>query len=215
MWPALRPVYETLQLTDGRRVTVRPVTATDRDDIQAFVRSLEPETRRRSYFLAIRELSAPMLDAITRPDPAREKVLVAVTGDDAQPRMVALAQYAAADPEEDCEIALVLADDTQGQGLGTRMMARLLDAAKVGGFRRAVGDVLRNNRAMISLARRAGFEVAVNAEDPDLVRIVRPLDERSRAVRPRVAELVQRGVDSLRSLASRPQGTRSSGFEPA
>ena len=125
----------------------------------------------------------------------------------------ASAQYAAAEPAKDCEVALVIADDVQGQGLGSRLMAILLDAAKAGGYRRAVGDVLRNNRAMITLARRAGFDVAVNDEDPDLIRIVRPLDERSGpTVR---ASRSSSGEASIRCAPLRPaRRWRSSGLEP-
>ena len=215
MWRAFRSGIEQLRLHDGRPMTVRPVAPTDGDDIQAFVRSLDPETRRRRYFIPIRELSKPMLEAVAHPDPTREKVFVALAGEQKRARMVGLAQYAAAEQAEDCEIALVLADDVQGQGLGARLMGFLLDAARQGGFRRAVGDVLRENRPMISLARRTGFEVTVNAEDPDLIRILQPFEDRgSTTSRQRFAALVQRGVDSLRSLAPRVRGTGPSGFEP-
>lgn len=206
---------ESIRLGDGRRVTVRPVAAADRDEIQAFVRNLDPETRRRRYFTPIRELSEPMLESVVHPDPERERVYVAIAEGDANPGLVAVAQYARAEHAEDCEIALVLADDVQGQGLGTRLMARLLDAAKAGGFRRAVGDVLRDNRAMISLARRAGFDVGINAADPDLVRIVRPFEQpRQAALRPRMIDLVSRGVDALRATAPPARGAASSGLEP-
>jgi acetyltransferase len=215
MWPALRSVTSKFRLPGGRPMTVRPVAPTDRDDIQAFVRDLEPETRRRRYFTPIRELPEPMLDALAHPDPARESVFVAVAEDDAHPRMVGLAQYATAEPAKDCEVALVIADDVQGQGLGSRLMAILLDAAKTRGYRRAVGDVLRENRAMITLARRTGFDVGVNDEDPDLIRIVRRLDDGSGPMtRPSITDLVWRGLDSLRSLAPRARGGGPSGLEP-
>ncbi len=102
------------------------------------------------------------------------------------------------------------------QGLGSRLMAILLDAAKTGGYRRAVGDVLRENRAMITLARRTGFDVGVNDEDPDLIRIVRRLDDASGPMtRPSITDLVRRGVDSLRSLAPRARGGVPPGSSPS
>lgn len=215
MWPAPRSRTDSVQLADGRRVTVRPVAAPDRDDIQAFVRGLAPESRRRRYFTPIRELSAPMLESTVHPDPEREGVYVAIAECDARPRVIALAQFATAEATDDCEVALVVADDAQGQGLGARMLARLLDAAHARGFRRVVGDVLRDNRAMISLARRAGFEAWINTEDPDLVRIVRPFAEPSAATpRPRLAHLLARSADALRSLAPSARRAAASGFEP-
>jgi acetyltransferase len=160
---------------DGGTIEIRTVAPADREGVQAFVRALAPETRRRRFFSAVQELPKAMLDALVHPAPAREKVLVAAARDAAAPRFVGLAQYAAAEADGDCEIAVVVADDAQGQGLGARMVALLVEAARKAGFRRMVGDVLPGNRPMLTLARRAGFEVGTNPVDPDLTRIVRPL----------------------------------------
>jgi acetyltransferase len=215
MWPSHRTGKECARLGDDRRIAIRPVAETDRDGIQAFIRNLAPETRRLRFFSPVRELSEAMLDALVHPDPARERVVVAIAGPDAAQDVVAVAQYAAAERADECEVALVLADEIQGQGLGTRLLARLLDAANRGGYRRAVGDVLRENGAMIALARRAGFEVAINTEDRDLLRISRPLEQPARdKPRPRIADLVSRSADVLRSMTPHARGRGSSGLEP-
>lgn len=170
----------TFAMPDGRVIAIRAIVADDRDHVAAFVRELTPQSRRRRFFSAIRELSAAMLDRLTHPDPARERVLVAMTGAGPNQRIVAIAQVAPTDDGEGCEFALVVADDFQGQGLGMRMMDVLIDAARSAGYRQVVGEVLTDNRAMLALARRAGFE-ARSSEDPTLTRIVRLVGKRSSA----------------------------------
>ena len=177
--PRLEPV--TFAMPDGRVISIRAIVAHDRDRVAAFVRGLTPQSRRRRFFSAIRELSAAMLDRLIHPDPARERVLVAVSGAGPNRRIVGIAQVAPTDDAEDCEFALVIADDLQGQGLGMRMMDALIDAARAAGYREVVGDVLTDNHAMLALARRAGFE-SRSSKDPMLTRIVRAVGNRSSAL---------------------------------
>jgi len=169
----------TFTTAGGASVEIRPVAPGDREPLQQFVRSLAPESRRTRFFSPIRELPDALLDAMTHPVDARESVLVATDGNAVAPRIVAMAQYASSDTGPDCEVAVVVADEVQGQGLGARMMERLVAIARRAGFRRAIGDVLRNNRAMLTLARRSGFEIQRHPGDPDLTRIVRPLEGRA------------------------------------
>ena len=196
----LQPVAGALPLAPAgvasaatRAIAIRAIDPADRDRVQEFVRDLTPESRRRRFFGAIRELSEAMLERLTHPDPRRERVFVAVADAEPRRRIVGIAQFAAIDNGEDCEFALVVADDMQGRGLGRRMMAAVIDAAKASGFRKVVGDVLRENRAMLALARRVGFDIGINAEDPVLMRVVRAIGDRARAV-------------GLRRLANRAPG---------
>ncbi len=188
---------------DQKAIVVRQSQPSDRGAIQQFVRGLAPESRRRRYFSPIRELSEAALDALTNPNPQRELVLVALADAWSRPRVVALAQYASAGMSEECEIAVVVADDTQGRGLGARMMSILLDAARLAGYLRAVGDVLRENGAMIALARRLGFRISINPEDADLLRVELPLEERWPAAAPNgLAAHFPRSATALHSAVS-------------
>jgi acetyltransferase len=64
-----------------------------------------------------------------------------------------------------------VADDRQRRGLGYRLILRLIEDARSAGLRYAEGEVLRHNRAMLALARRAGFEVRRHPGDATLVKI--------------------------------------------
>ena len=73
------------------------------------------------------------------------------------------------------DVALVLADAWQGQGLGRRLLATLLEHAQAAGVREAVGVVLATNKAMLRLARSMGFALTAEPGDATVMRIRRDL----------------------------------------
>ena len=146
---------------------LRPVVPEDAGRIQQFVRALSPESRRERFFSPILELTAAQLERITS-NPG-----LTLAAFDRNGAIVALAEYAAAAPGE-AELALVVADDWQHQGLGDVMLARLMEHARSRGFVRMSGITSESNRAMRALAARAGFAFR-RAPDPAFVRFERPL----------------------------------------
>jgi acetyltransferase len=59
----------------------------------------------------------------------------------------------------DAEFAVIVADSWQGQGLGLLLMRKLVEVARAEGIIRVAGQILPENRGMIELARKAGFEL--------------------------------------------------------
>lgn len=165
-----------LQLRDGRSVEIRPIRSTDAEAVQAFVRNLSEHARRMRFLSSIRELTPRMLRSLTEVDGRLASVLVALTRDGRGERIVALAQYAASEDGESCDLALVIADGWRGLRLGGGLMDMLLETAREAGFARAEGDVLRGNDAMLGLARAFGFAVAHNPRDAMTLKLARDLD---------------------------------------
>lgn len=166
-----------LRLRDGRPIRVRPIRPGDAEAVQAFVRGLSEISRRLRFFASIRELTPGMLERLTDIDAGSDRVLIVRSEDAGVDRIVALAQYAADDDGESCDLALVIADDWQGLGLGALLMDTLLETARNAGFARAEADVLRDNDGMLGLARAFGFAVTRSPIDATMVRIVRRFDE--------------------------------------
>jgi acetyltransferase len=154
---------------------VRSVKAGDAGAIQAFVRRLSTQSRTRRFFSAIHELDQASLARLTAPDDGRDSVLLALAGDGSGDDIVAIGQYAGDPATRSCEIAFVVADQWQGQGLGARLMGALLEHAQKAGFERVEGAVLVDNRPMLTLARRSGFEVLPSDHEPSVRRIVRKI----------------------------------------
>lgn len=164
-----------LRLRGGRSVRVRPVRPADAQAVQSLVRGLSDTSRRLRFFAPIRELTPSMLKRLTEVDGRLDRVLVALARHDGAERIVALAQYAN-DHDERCDLALVIADEWQGLGLGRLLMDMLIETARDAGFARAEADVLRGNAAMLGLARAFGFAVGHSPLDATMFRIALALD---------------------------------------
>ncbi len=160
----------TIAARDGRRAFVRPVRAADAPLVQQFVRELSPRSRRNRFFGPVAELSPAQLERMTRVDGPAGLGLVAVACED-PPRIVGIAQHAVSDPPF-AELAVVVADGWQRQGLGERLMALLLSHAAKAGIAAVQGLVIAANRPMLALASKLGFAFEDDA-DPALVRIER------------------------------------------
>jgi acetyltransferase len=159
----------------GRRFTIRAIRPEDAAMEQAFVRGLSAESRYFRFVNAIHELSDRMLVRFTQIDYDREMALVAVTGSDERQEQIAVARYAMNPDGTSCEFAIVIADAWQGQGLGTRLMTRLMDAARERGLPTMEGFVLATNHRMLRLMEKLGFEVRQADDDPTMKHVIRRL----------------------------------------
>jgi len=157
-------------------VHIRSIEATDTSLIREFMRSLSFETRYLRFMSAIKELSAPVLDRLTRVDHRRDTALVAVVNTNGVDRAVGVARYALNDDGESCDFAIVVADDWRRRGLGSRLLSLILDTASARGLKRIGGDVLAINEPMKAFAKSHGFTLSRSNDGPILVRVERRLD---------------------------------------
>jgi acetyltransferase len=156
----MQRMSETWVAADGSVITIRPISAADLALEREFVDGLSASTGYKRLMSARR----PSLDEIRRftdIDPERELALVAIAQVQGRERQIGVARCVKdkSSPSE-AEFAIVLADDWQGRGLGTRLLGSLLVAAKSDGVRRLVGTTMSENRGMLALARKMGFTLA-------------------------------------------------------
>jgi len=144
---------------DGTVITIRPISAADLPLEQEFVDGLSAST---SYqrLMSARRPSLDELRRFTDIDYERELALIATTSVRGSERQVGVARYVKESSPGDAELAIVLSDDWQGRGLGTRLLKSLLIAAKSRGVRRLVGTTLSVNSGMLALGRKLGFKLA-------------------------------------------------------
>ncbi len=163
-------------LQGGGEYTVRPIRPDDAQMLQDLMHSLSPESRYFRFVSSITELPPTMLARFTLIDYDREMALVAtikdrVAGDDGQftetERIVGVSRYVTNPDQTTCEFALVVADDFNGRGLGSRLMLSIMDVARDKGLQEIDGLVLANNAGMLKLMRNLGFAVKTYAEDTD------------------------------------------------
>jgi acetyltransferase len=144
--------------TDGVAYRIRPLRRDDADRERAFINALSPQSRYQRFMHHLREPSEAFIQRLVNIDQRRNMALVAVAGDGAAERIVGVARYSA-DNDEQCEFAVVVADDWQCRGIGTTLTPLLFDCAARAGFKTIYGTVLADNRRMIELAQWLGLTV--------------------------------------------------------
>lgn len=162
-------------LPDGTPLTIRPIRPEDAQSEAAFVRGLSDEARRFRFMGALTELSPEMLVRFTQIDYRREMALVAIVEKASGPVQVGVARYTINPDGKSCEFAIVVSDDIQNQGLGTKLMKALMDAAREHGLTQIEGTVLKGNAPMLTLMKELGFAIRPVANDPEIVAIRRLL----------------------------------------
>ncbi|MFN0263791.1 GNAT family N-acetyltransferase [Tepidamorphus sp. 3E244] len=162
-------------LSDGTPVTIRPIRPEDADSEQAFVRGLSSEARQMRFMHAVTELTPEMLARFTQIDYSREMALIALVEEDDGPAQRGVARYTINQDRESCEFAIVVSDDMQNRGLGTRLMIALMDAARDQGLRAIEGTVLAKNGGMMQLMEGLGFATRHDPDDPDVMIVERAL----------------------------------------
>jgi acetyltransferase len=162
---------------NGSIVRIRPIEIADAELIRDFVASLSFETRYLRFMGAVRELSSQTIDRLTRLDHRREAALVAIVNYDGADRIVGVARYALNADADTCDFAIVVADDWQRRGLGSRLLTLLVETASARGLERIGGDVLAINRPMTAFASAHGFSVTLSESDPKALRVERRLDD--------------------------------------
>jgi RimJ/RimL family protein N-acetyltransferase len=127
----------------------------DRDAVAGLFASCSAETVRLRFFGARREFPREYLDALLAGPPAVQDAVVAYRG--GREHLVGLAGFAAVPdgPPGSGELAVLVTDAWQRQGIGTAMTGLLLARARARGVERVVVNVLPGRRALLAaLGRR-------------------------------------------------------------
>lgn len=106
----------------------------------------------------MREPDQALIDRLLKVDYHDSMALLAVTGEGDDERIIGVARYAA-DNDQECEFAVIVADEWQCRGVGTTLLPLLFEYAAREGFQTIYGTVLASNQRMIELARWLGLTV--------------------------------------------------------
>lgn len=163
------------QLANGVNIVIRPIRPEDAGLEKDFVHRLSERTKYFRFMQALQELTPDMVVRFTQIDYDREMAFVAVSNDKSLPNELGVGRYMVNPDGKSVEFALVVADDCQQRGIGTRLMKALLQTAKAKGILFFEGEVLAINKPMLSLVTKLGFSIETIAGDNEVVRVVKDL----------------------------------------
>src|SRR3990172_3382888 len=141
----------SVTLKDGSIVTLRPIRSEDESELTAFYARLSPESAYQRFHTLMARLPPDWAHFLANVDYGRRMAIVAVDPED---RLIAVARYDYTELSEDAEVAIVVQDQWQGKGLGTKLMTELLSYAESKGIARFRAYVLADNHRMLDMFRR-------------------------------------------------------------
>jgi acetyltransferase len=175
---AIRPypvaLEESIQLA-GCELLVRPIRPEDGQRLTAFYAKASPADMRLRFFMSRREVPLSELARYSQIDYDREMTFIALATSPAGEQTMVAEVRAVCDPDNlRAEFAIQVASSWQGKGLGHLLLDKLTAYLRERGTAEVVGQCLRENTAMASLARKAGFEVSADASQ-DTIALRLPL----------------------------------------
>jgi acetyltransferase len=175
IYPYPTHLVSNWQLADGTNIQVRPIRPEDAEIERDFVNNLSEQSKYFRFMQTLQELSDQMLIRLTQIDYDRELALIAVTTASGREEEIGVARYAINPDGTSCEFAIVVSDQWQRRGLGSRLMTALMEAAKAKGLQVMRGEILANNVNMLSLVRSLGFTTRTSPDDPGIKEATRRL----------------------------------------
>jgi acetyltransferase len=146
-------------LEDRRQVRIRPLRPDEEGPIRQLDAHLSRQTRYLRFLSPLPSLPDSLLRLLARVDYRRRVSLLAEYEAGGIRQVVGLGSFGAID-NDSAEVALVVSDEWQHQGIGTALADRLLRAAEDRGFARFVVHVLSENTVMRRLLKRVGHIVS-------------------------------------------------------
>lgn len=163
-------LQESMVLSDGTSLTLRPIRPEDAHIEQDFIRRLSDESRYFRFMQAVHELTQEMLVRFTQIDYDREMALIAVIENESGgEEQVAVARYTMNPDRRSCEFAVVVADEWQGKGIGAKLMQFLMRVAKGRGIQLLEGEIIAGNTHMLGLMDRLNFRIRKSSYDDGIV----------------------------------------------
>jgi len=145
-----------LVLADGTRLHLRPIGPDDRDSLAALFARLTPESRRRRFLSPKHGLTPRELAYLTDIDHVTHEAIAAI--DERDGTIVGVGRYAQfVNRAGVADVAVAVADELQGMGIGTALARRTAQRARENGFTLLTATTLRENRPARALLRRFGF----------------------------------------------------------
>jgi acetyltransferase len=175
--PAIRPYpvkyVQSGTMKNGDPVTVRPIRPEDEPLLIRLHQALSERTVYLRYFQPLKLSQRTAHERLTRIcfiDYDREIVLVVEHKKaDGQPQIIAIGRLSKLrGGGDEAELAVLVDDRYQFQGLGTELYRRLIAVAREEKLKRVVCTILAENREMRAICKKLGFHMESDLEDGTL-----------------------------------------------
>jgi acyl-CoA hydrolase/GNAT superfamily N-acetyltransferase len=167
---------ETLKARSGEKLLVRPIRSSDEDYIKTMFYEFSEQTKYLRYHGTLKSLPHNKLQVFCNVDYDTEMALVVVRGQAGHEEIIGVGRYMTAPGQRSAEMAFVVSDDWQRNGIGTHLFHRLIEIGKQAGIRQFNADVLPENSGMLKIFHRSGLNTETATEE-GVVRVTMTVTE--------------------------------------
>ena len=150
---------ETWTTRDGRSVLLRSITSKDKRIEKELIDGLSSQSSRYRFFHVIKDASEEMVSKFCDIDYKNEVAIIAEYDSNGKKQNVGVVRLFIDTGSLTGEFAILVADNFQNSGLGTKFMQVLLDIAGKEGLKSVYGTVQADNNRMLALMKEFGFNI--------------------------------------------------------
>ena len=173
--PYPRHLKQELILEDGTKYLLRPIKPEDEPAHYQFMSKLTPEDIHFRFFGSVRELPHSEMARQTQLDYDRDMAFLAIIPEGPEAGEIHGIVQVVIDPNNDhAEYAVMVRSDIKGRGLGRILMEKMIEYCRQKGTKTFIGQVLPNNRRMLTLCEKLGFSRKYLA-DEEVFEVTLPL----------------------------------------
>jgi RimJ/RimL family protein N-acetyltransferase len=148
-------------LNNGRSLEIRAFRPDDREEFLSAVARTSVLSLYRRFFTVKQSFSERERSFFLNVDFDKHVALIAVLEEAGRKAVVGGGRYVVVKPET-AELAFVVIDQYQGQGIGALLLRHLVIIARACGIRTLIAEVLPENIAMLKVFERSGLPRTVN-----------------------------------------------------
>ncbi len=151
---------ETYRTTNKEfEILLRPVKISDEPPLKDFFYSLSDDSIYRRFVSTRTDMPHNRLQQFVAIDYTKEMIILATTNKDGKELILGMAQYLIDPRTNTAEVAFVVRDAYQNNGIGTELLSYITYIAKKNGLHGFTAALLMNNKHMLHLFERAGFNI--------------------------------------------------------
>ncbi|MBN1320317.1 MAG: GNAT family N-acetyltransferase [Thermoleophilia bacterium] len=160
-----KEVRTTMLLDDGTLISFRAMNPTDEPATRDLFYSLSQETVYYRYMSHMKRIPRKQLQNFVYVDHRNEVAIVGTVPEAHGEEIIAIGRYYLDQKTNRAEVAFVVRDDWQRQGIGSFIMKHLANIAKRNGIAGFTAEVMRDNKAMQAVINHSGMKVKSGLND--------------------------------------------------
>jgi len=150
--------YETYhQLTNGKKIKIRPIKPTDERMLQELYYSLDEQDRYLRFFAPITEFRHQKVQYSVNIDYTTDMVLVGEYSEDSNKRIVAIGGFFKTNKPEVKELAFTVHKKWRGNGITTFLLNYLVTIARELNCNSFTGSIILENRSMLNIISKSNY----------------------------------------------------------